>query len=200
MAVDAPTAEAYATHAGEYADDWLSQPAPADLQRAVLRWFAHGPATRSADIGSGSGRDVDWLDREGYPTVGYEPGDALRAEAIARFPQANFLKAELPELAGVPSHAFDNVLCETVLMHLPRTSVGAAVAALRRILKPGGTLYLSWRLGEQDTRDARGRLYSAIPPAMVDETLTGMDVLHAEDVVSVSSGKRIRIVVARATG
>jgi SAM-dependent methyltransferase len=198
MALDGPTADAYTAHARAYVDDWVSQAAPLDLQRAVRRWFARGPGTLTADIGSGGGRDVDWLDREGYPAIGYEPNDALRAEAIFRFPEAVFAKAELPELAGVRSHAFDNVLCETVLMHLPRESVEAAVAALRRILKPGGTLYLSWRLGDTDTRDARGRLYSAIDPEAVAWALNGMGGLHAEDVVSASSGKRIRIVIARA--
>jgi SAM-dependent methyltransferase len=198
MTIDGPTLAAYAAHALDYAEDWLSQPPPTDLQETVRRTFrgeAHDGTT--ADIGSGSGRDVDWLNRNGYPCVGYEPSDALRAAAAARFPSWSFFRAELPSLDGIASHAFDNVLCETVIMHLPRELIADAVTGLCRILKQGGTLYLSWRVGDEDQRDARGRLYTAFDATLVHAALKNMAVLLSVETISASSGKRIHTVVAR---
>jgi SAM-dependent methyltransferase len=198
MALDAATAQAYATHARDYATDWLGQPPPVDLQDVVRRFFRPGSdGGATADIGSGSGRDVDWLNRNGYPCVGYEPVDALRAEATARFPDWAFLSAELPDLDGIATGSFDNVLCETVVMHLPREIVAPAIGGLRRILKPRGTLYLSWRVSDADERDSRGRLYTAFDASLVERALAGMTVLSSVTATSASSGKRIHAIVAR---
>ncbi|WP_163497461.1 class I SAM-dependent methyltransferase, partial [Escherichia coli] len=78
------------------------------------------------------------------------------------YPGLSFAQALLPELAGIADASFDNVLCETVIMHLEPEAIAPAVARLAAILKPGGTLYLTWRTTEgQGQRDAHGRLYAA---------------------------------------
>ena len=46
----------------------------------------------------------------------------------------------------VPRGAYANVLCETVLMHLAPGEVPAASRALMALLRPGGVLYVSWRV------------------------------------------------------
>jgi SAM-dependent methyltransferase len=200
MTFDAATLAAYATHARAYADDWLSQPPPTDLQATITRWFLKGDAGGiTGDIGCGSGREVDWLERHGYPAIGFDASAALLAEARARFPDYRFEHAELPALESIAPRTFDNVLCETVLMHLPHDAIAASVSALRRILRPRGTLYLSWRVSEADQRDDRGRLYTAFAPGLVLDRLDGMDVVHSQEATSASSGKRIHAVVARDT-
>ena len=63
---------------------------------------------------------------------------------------------------GHPANAFDNVLCETVIMHLDHKQIAPSVRRLLDIVKPSGILYLSWRVTEDaDHRDAQGRLYAA---------------------------------------
>ncbi len=96
---DAQTLAAYAAHAASYVEDWLSQPPPVDLQDTVRQWFRSGAdGGTTADVGCGGGRDVDWLDRHGYPCLGYDASDALLAEARRRFPACTFVRAELPSL------------------------------------------------------------------------------------------------------
>lgn len=198
MTYDADTLEAYARHARVYADDWLSQPPPTDLQATVARWFRTGAdGGVTGDIGCGSGRDVDWLERHGYPTIGFDASDALLAEARSRFPDLRFDHAALPALDAIASRTFDNVLCETVLMHLPHDAIPASVSALRRVLRPRGTLYVSWRVSAEDHRDERGRLYTAFDASLVIDRLDGMDIVHSLEATSASSGKRIHAVVAR---
>ena len=83
------------------------------------------------------------------------PSEGLLNEARRRYPSFKFAHAELPELRGVGT--FDNVLCETVIMHLDRKQIAASVRRLLDIVKPSGILYLSWRVTEgADQRDAAG--------------------------------------------
>lgn len=196
--VDRETIGAYDAGAAGFAKDWHAQPAPTDLQTIVGRFFRPG---RTADIGCGSGREVAWLAANGYDAVGYDASDALLEQARLRYPRGTFQVAVLPELHGVPENAFDNVLCETVIMHLRRPQLLGAVRRLLAILKPGGTLYLSWRITEgSDQRDAHGRLYSAFESALIREAIDGQaEMLLDDEPISASSGKKIHRIVARKT-
>jgi ubiquinone/menaquinone biosynthesis C-methylase UbiE len=191
--IDQQTLAAYHAAAAAFAQDWHEQPPPSDLHEIIRRFFKPG---LSADIGCGSGRDVAWLVANGFPAIGYDPCEGLLNEARTRYQQLEFVNAALPELPGIPDNSFENVLCETVLMHLDRGSVVAAVHRLTAILKPGGTLYLSWRVSETDHRDQHGRFYAVLDRKLVADALAAETVLLDERVISKSSGKIIHRIVA----
>jgi SAM-dependent methyltransferase len=192
---DADTLAAYDRAAAGYAADWHDQPPPADMHALLHRFFTPGP---TADIGCGSGRDTAWLAANGWPAAGWDASDGLLAEARARYPHLRFEKADLPALDGIARESFANVLCETVIMHLPQAEIAPSVTRLIEILRPGGTLYLSWRVTEgDDRRDDSGRLYTAFDPARVREALGDAEILFDETVDSESSGKLVRRVVVR---
>ena len=128
LRMDRATVGAYDAGAAAFAKDWHDQPAPVDLHALVKRFFRPG---RSADIGCGSGREVAFLAANGFDAVGYDASDALLEQARLRYPRLTFATAALPALAGVPDAAFDNVLCETVIMHLRRPQI---LDAVRRLL------------------------------------------------------------------
>ena len=192
--MDARTIDVYDRGAGTFANDWHEQPAPSDLHRLVQKYFHAG---RTADIGCGSGRDTAWLSANNFLAIGYDPSDGLIAEARRRYPNIEFHKSSLPDLEGTASGSFVNVLCETVIMHLPQNDVGPSVRRLMSLLVPGGTLYLSWRVTERDTRDDAGRLYLAIEPETIIENLSPAIILLDEEVTSISSGKTIHHIIAR---
>jgi SAM-dependent methyltransferase len=193
--MDEITLAAYDAAAASFAQDWHGQPAPADLHALIRRYFTPG---RTADIGCGSGREVAWLHANGYPAVGYDPSEGLLGEARARYPDLAFKSAALPELAGIADGSFANVLCETVIMHLPHAAVAPSVRRLMAILKPEGVLYLSWRVTEGvDQRDRHGRLYAAFDGDLVRRELAAGTILLDETVTSASSGKTIHRIVAR---
>lgn len=193
--MDRSTLAAYDKDAAAFAKDWHEQPAPTDLQEIVGRFFIHGGAT--IDVGCGSGREVSWLNDNGYPAIGVDASDGLLAEARTRYPEYKFVHAELPDLADVASDSFDNVLCETVIMHLDPLQIGPAVQRMFSLLKPGGIFYLSWRVSEASQYDAFGRLYAAFDPAMVRAQIAATETLLDEEVISASSGKKIQRLVAR---
>lgn len=195
--MDRQTLAAYDIAAATFAQDWHEQPPPRDLHAVIRRFFKPG---LTADVGCGSGRDVAWLVANGFPTTGYDPCEGLLREARVRYPQFDFLAAALPELTGVSEDRFENILCETVLMHLEPGSVVAALHRLIAILKPGGTLYLSWRVTPVDHRDQHGRFYAALDRKLVAATLSAETLLLDEQAVSKSSGKVIHRMVVRKHG
>ncbi|MFJ3047056.1 class I SAM-dependent methyltransferase [Herbaspirillum chlorophenolicum] len=193
--MDKATLAAYDGNAAGFAQDWHEQPAPDDLHAIVRQYFVPGAC---ADIGCGSGREVGWLDANGFTSHGYDASEGLLAEARRRYPQSRFTHAALPALAGIADASFDNVLCETVIMHLPAEEIAPSVSRLQSILKPGGVLYLSWRVtNDGDQRDKHERLYASFDTGLVRGALQGCALLLDEEVVSASSGKVIHRLVAK---
>jgi SAM-dependent methyltransferase len=196
--MDPRTLAAYDGDAPGFAREWDEQPPPADMHVLLLRYFQPGP---TADVGCGGGRDAAWLNANGFPATGYDASRGLLAEARQRHPDVEFHHGTLPQLAAAPRDGFANVLCETVIMHLPLEAVAPSVRTLMAILQPGGVLYLSWRVTEgKDRRDDLGRLYAAFDPAIVLQALAPSVILFDEQATSASSGKAIRRVIARKTG
>src|SRR4030081_276918 len=194
--MDQQTLAAYDLDAACVARQWPNHPLPSDLPGVIGRFFRPGP---TADIGCGSGREVAWLAAHGFPAVaGYYASTGLLSEARARYPHLTFETAALPDLAGIPDGSFDNVLCETVIMHLAADAIAPSVERLMAILRPGGVLYLSWRVTEgADQRDTHGRLYAAFDKRCVTRALAGATTLLDEQTVSASSGKTIHRIIAR---
>jgi SAM-dependent methyltransferase len=194
--MDEQTIEAYSADASRFAAEWRDQPPPVDMYALLERYFTRGGKT--ADIGCGAGRDVAWLNDHGFPAVGYDASEGLLAQADAAFPSLVFKRDALPALGSIDAQAYDNVLCETVLMHLPPEEVTLACARLFDILKPGGTLYLSWRVTESASkRDAAGRLYAEFDAARVREGLSDARFLLDTESVNMSSGKRVHRLIVR---
>jgi SAM-dependent methyltransferase len=195
--MDRSTLAAYDKDAASFAKEWHEQPAPVDLQDIVRRFFIKGGAT--ADIGCGSGREVAWLNANGYPAAGFDASEGLLTEARRRYPDLKFVDAELPDLAGAVAEMYDNVLCETVIMHLDRALIAPSVRRMFEIVKPGGIFYLSWRVTDAaDLRDGHGRLYAAFDASIVrNELKAAAATLLDEEVVSASSGKKIHRLVVK---
>ncbi len=97
--MDQITLNAYESGAERFAKDWHEQPAPTDLHALVRRFFRPGP---TADIGCGSGREVAWLCANGYPAKGYDPSEALLAQARARYPGLEFVERGIAGACGRP--------------------------------------------------------------------------------------------------
>jgi SAM-dependent methyltransferase len=197
--VDRQTLAAYDRDAAAFAKDWHEQPAPIELQQVVNRFFIKGGAT--ADIGCGSGREVAWLNANGFLAEGFDASDGLLAEARSRYPHLKFAHVELPDLPGIAANAYDNVLCETVIMHLDRALIAPSVRRMLDIARPGGIFYLSWRVtAGADLRDGHGRLYAAFDVSLVRTQLATTTLLLDEEVTSASSAKTIHRLVAQKTG
>lgn len=193
--MDRQTLNAYDQDAAAFANEWETQPPPADMYGLIRQYFEPG---LTADIGCGSGRDTNWLSQNGYTAIGFDASEGLLAAARRLHPGIEFRYAALPELHGIADEVFSNVLCETVIMHLSADAIERSVKRLVEILRLDGTLYLSWRVTEkEDKRDDRERLYSAFDPTLVLRALASEKILFNDHLVSPSSGKAIQRIIVR---
>jgi SAM-dependent methyltransferase len=198
LQMDRQTLGAYDHDAASFAKKWEAQPVPVDVYDLIGRYFDPG---LTADIGCGSGRDTNWFSKNGYTAIGFDASEGLLAEARRLHPGIEFRCAALPELDGIADGVFNNVFCETVIMHLSADAIEPSVKRLVEILRLNGTLYLSWRVTEkEDKRDDRGRLYSAFDPTLAFRALASQKILFNDHLVSPSSGKTIQRMIVRKVG
>jgi SAM-dependent methyltransferase len=103
------------------------------------------------DVGAGSGRDAAWLSSKGYDVVAVEPSNAMRAAAtrIRADAGVTWIADSLPSLGQVSRAglSFDLILLSAVWMHVPISERRRAFRKLVNLLKPGGLLAISLRLG-----------------------------------------------------
>jgi 2-polyprenyl-3-methyl-5-hydroxy-6-metoxy-1,4-benzoquinol methylase len=189
MTADDQTSFAYAKNATSYSEDWLNQPVPTDIYQLIQKHFIQNG--RTADIGCGNGRDANWMQQNGLQVSGFDSSTELLKIARELYPKVQFKKSTLPSLIEITDQ-FENVFCETVIMHLPKPQIALALENLKRIMKTNGVMYLSWRVTEsQDARHQDGRLYSAFDSEFILNQFESTQVMHFEDIVSLSSQKRV---------
>ncbi len=193
--MDAKTIIAYTHKAEEFSSEWLAQPPPSDIYELIKKYFKH--SGKSIDIGCGNGRDTNWLNENGFPTIGIDASENLIQQAKSLYPSLSFQVSNLPELTEV-SEKFENVFCETVVMHLSVDNIKQSVLKLKSLLNKDGVIYLSWRVTEiNDFRDSSGRLYTAFEPALILNLFNNDTILHFEEKISLSSGKKVCRLVAK---
>lgn len=154
---------------------------PELIYRLVGEYFIAAAAT--ADIGCGSGRDTAWLAAHGFPLTGYDASRGLLEQARTAYPWIELRHAALPDVAALGDETFHNILCNAVLMHVPRPEHGRSFEALSRIMLPGGRLILTFRPSlETDEREADGRLFAAPTLEKLDAALAaaGLELLRIE--------------------
>jgi ubiquinone/menaquinone biosynthesis C-methylase UbiE len=124
-----------------------------DAQQTWIEAFArHLPETRPLvwlDLGSGTGRMTPALARAfGGPVHGVEPSDRMRAQAIAHggHPTVTHLAGSAEQIP------LDDASCDGALLFFVWHHVGdrqAAARELRRVVKPGGKLFVATNLSDR---------------------------------------------------
>ena len=168
--MDLETTVFYSRNAGILADQYAS--ALHALKDQLTAAFAR--SHKVLDVGCGTGRDLSFLLGNGKDAYGLDPSremlaaahQALGARGLSS--EGRLFVGALPDLSQFAESEFDGVLCSAVLMHLPEEELFDAVYALRRVLRPGGTLLVSVPVTRSDVdpitrRDGGGRLFTELP-------------------------------------
>lgn len=128
---------------------------PREAVRAALEGLGEADALTAADVGAGTGIASRLLADEGVSVLAIEPNPAMRAAALPH-PRVTFREGTA-ERTGLPDGHVELVLCAQAFHWFePR----AALAELRRILKPDGRLALLWN--ERDQEDGFTAEYSCL--------------------------------------
>lgn len=97
-----------------------------------------GVGARVADIGCGPGHHTKLLRERGLLATGFD----LSAEMLAAHGVPGLVRADMLALP-IADGALDGIWCAAALLHIPRSSVPAALAGFAGVLRPGGELVLA---------------------------------------------------------
>lgn len=138
------------------------------------------PDARILDYGCGYGRVAAMLYERGYDVVGVDAAAAMIEKARGLCPEL-FFRQIAPPRVPFDSGSFDAALLFAVLTCIPADEdQKAVVAELRRIVRPGGLLYISdyWLQSDQRNRDRYDRYVGQYRTYGVFEVSEGVAVRH----------------------
>jgi SAM-dependent methyltransferase len=104
-----------------------------------------GPQRVALDLGAGTGKFTPLLRATGARLVAVEPVEAMRAELVAAHPDVEALAGEAERLP-LANASVDAIVCAQSFHWF---ATPAALAEMRRVLKPGGALGLVWNVRDE---------------------------------------------------
>jgi len=180
--MDQQTIDTYNADAVRYAREWIPK-TPVQIQALVRQYFA--PPGIVMDVGTGTGRDLQWLRKQGFKVRGVDASKSLLELAQASNPDVLLIQDSLPELPKIEDASVNFVLCSAVLMHLQKSELTKAAHSLLRIVTPGGRVICSVRPSrESSERERDGRLYTSITNEELIAAFTsdGATVIFAQSI------------------
>jgi len=182
-------------------EEFVDSAGAATLDRDTADAVAHSPRPRRgrarvADVGCGPGWESATFAEEGNEVLGVDLTPAFLAAARERAPGSAFARMDMESL-GFEQNAFDGLWACASFLHVPREDAPATLREFRRVLRPGGVVYLSVKRGdgerEGDTYDGDRRQFTLYRTDELRELVASAGF----EVESVSDGEWIQL-LARA--
>jgi superfamily II DNA or RNA helicase/SAM-dependent methyltransferase len=170
-----PTLDYYSRSASSF----FAATAGVDMAPLHVRFLASLPSgARILDAGCGSGRDAKAFAALGHDVVAFDasPELARLASAHCGFEVAARSFDDVQEV-----EAYDGIWCCASLLHVPRALLEPTMARLWRALRPGGTMYASFKLGRGE-RVHEGRRFTDLEEGELRAIL-----LHMPDIDAVET-------------
>lgn len=136
-------AEQYVEH---IADELQHKP----LDRQLLDRFAASvkDAGLVCDMGCGPGHIARYLREHGVEVCGIDLSPAMLQQAKALNPDIEFQQGNMLSLE-IENETFVGITAFYLIIHIPRDEVIKALTELKRVLRPGGSLLLSFHIGNE---------------------------------------------------
>lgn len=169
------TTNFYEQNARAFYDDTVS----VDMSELYERFLPLVPDGGSIlDAGCGSGRDACEFQKRGFNVTAFDASESL-CELASGLLEKPVECMSFKEIAW--QEEFDAVWACASLLHVPRAELSGSILALIRALKPGGVMYCSFKLGDEErvsdrrfftdmTEDSFRSLMSTISPDATVET------------------------------
>ncbi|GHO93494.1 methyltransferase [Reticulibacter mediterranei] len=139
--------EAYDLIAQEYAVRHQAMPERlVELGERFLGYLAKG--AHILDVGCGSGRDMAWMEAQGFRTTGIDLSSGMLAQARQRV-RGQLRHMDMCHLT-FPDASFEGIWCSSSLLHVPHALAPVALGQMHRVLVPAGMLFLSLLEGENE--------------------------------------------------
>jgi SAM-dependent methyltransferase len=126
----------------------------ADVHDRFVRHLPNGG--RVLDVGAGAGRDSQAFLAQGFDVVAVEPSPKL-ASHLRGIVGLKVVERRAEEIEEAES--YDGIWACASLLHLDDERLDIAMSCLRRSLKPGGIIYVSFGTRRREGRDSGGRFF-----------------------------------------
>ncbi|EAQ30518.1 hypothetical protein NAP1_07060 [Erythrobacter sp. NAP1] len=136
-----------------------------------------GSGARVLELGCGTGRDAARMIERGFAVDATDGTAAMVAKANERH-GVNARQMRFEELAA--SAEYDAIWAHACLMHVPTDALSDIVGAIHTALVPGGLHFASYKRGDDEFRDDRGRFNSRVTQGYVEElySAAGFEILE----------------------
>jgi SAM-dependent methyltransferase len=137
--------------AGEYAGQFCDELGKKPFDRLMLRWLAEKVKGlgRICDMGCGPGQVARYLHSLGANACGVDLSEGMVRQAQRLNPEIPFRQGDMLALAGVEDEAYGGIAAFYSIIHVPRASVVDALRELKRVLRRGGVLLLTFHIGQE---------------------------------------------------
>ncbi len=98
------------------------------------------------DLGCGPGQIARYLHRKGVETLGVDLSPKMVAEAKRLNPEIEFHQGDMLALPD-PDNSWGGIAAFYCIIHIPRDRLVGALREMRRVLKPGGVLLITFHIG-----------------------------------------------------
>ncbi|TAK58731.1 class I SAM-dependent methyltransferase [Patescibacteria group bacterium] len=99
------------------------------------------------DVGCGNGRDIQTFLSKGFAVEGLDYTHAAVEGLRKKFPNETFYEADMRK-TGLASELYGGIWACASVLNLPKSEVSLALNEFKRLLVPGGILFLSVKEGE----------------------------------------------------
>lgn len=143
------TGTSYDQVAPEYAQKYLNEFEHKPIDRALLDEFAARVGDGDVcDLGCGPGHLARYLHDKGVKVFGLDISPGMIKEARQAHPGIQFFQGDMRSF-DLPDACLTGIAAFYSLIHVPREEVTGVLKELRRSLKPGGVLLLSFHKGTE---------------------------------------------------
>ena len=144
------TQTSYDQVAFEYAEKFKDEMDDKPFDRDCLDRLARevGDLGPICDLGCGPGQIARYLHRQGVETLGVDLSAKMVEEAKRLNPEIHFHQADMLSLPD-EDNSWGGIAAFYCIIHIPRGQVVDALHEMKRVLKPGGVLLVTFHIGQE---------------------------------------------------
>ena len=137
--------------AKDYAESFHDELDKKPFDRKMLDWLIEkvGDLGVICDMGCGPGQVARHLHEHKARACGIDLSAGMVERARSLSPDIPFEQGDMLALDGVADNVYGGVAAFYSIIHVRRTELNQALGELKRVLSPGGTLLLTFHIGQE---------------------------------------------------
>ena len=144
--------QSYNLVAEDYAEHFRDEMGRKPFDRRMLDWLIDkvGGLGAICDMGCGPGQVARYIHDRGAPACGVDLSPEMVAQAQKLHPpEITFTAGDMLALRDVADETYGGIAAFYSIVNIPPSSLATALGELHRVLRTGGTLLLSYHIGEE---------------------------------------------------